>query len=464
MNPGAISMSREGDDYVYTWPNTEIVLVFTEPRERQDDLWTEITVYEADEDGERYHLTGPSRYNLLSSRSRPDFAKMLAMRVSGSLRVNDDIDFDTMAEQAFGKTIYNFRQGSTVYRLEGPLPETATRTALVDPLIIANETTMIYANGDSGKSYLALFCALSLGLGIPLAGGRLLPTEQKWDTLYLDWETKRDMVWRRWDRICRGAGLEHSLGTLSYQQPQRALSTIGAEVRRRIHEADQYAKHEGRAGLGLVVVDAISMAVGTDLIGADAATALFNTVNTFPCAVLLLHHMSKESIKLKRGQAEAYGTIFFHNATRNSWELRTDDYGIDDRVLGLEHHKANEGVRRREPLVLHMHFDGREGPVTLDAGRAALGGNIESRRNLVDRVLDVLRGGAKDVAEIASLLDMSGEKGENAVRTTLNRLKDRGQVMRLDGEGKKAEWGLALPGGGLPTSESNDPMSRDVPF
>jgi hypothetical protein len=446
MNPGDRSDSREGDDYVYSWSNSDIVMVFTEPRESHGDLYSEITVYLSQDDGDRVHLLGPTRHNLLGPRARPEFAKLLALRAASSWGADKEVDLDKMTEQAFAHTVLVFREGAPVARLSGPLPDSTRRTFLLDPLIPANETTMIYADGDSGKSYLALFCSLALGLGQPLAGGRLFAaSEQRYDTLYLDWETKRDMVWRRWDRICRGAGLEHSLDTLSYQQPLRSLPSIGAEVRKRIHEADQYAKHEGRVGLGLVVVDAISMAVGTDLLTADAATALFNTCNSFGCAVLLLHHMSKESIKQKGGGAEAYGTIFFRNATRNSWELRTDDYGVDDRILGLEHRKANEGPRRREPLVLHLHFDGTEGPVTLSGGRAPQGGNIDSRRNLGDRILDTLKGGAREIESIAEDLDMNTEKGQTNIRVTL---------------------GLATPGGGTPAdpTDSDDPMSKDVPW
>jgi len=306
--------------------------------------------------------------------------------------------------------------------------------------------------------------ALWLGLAQPIADGRLVATDQRYDTLYLDWEQSKEVTWRRWDRVCRGAGLEHSLDTLSYQRPTRALASIGPEIRRRIHEADQYARHEGRAGLGLVVVDSIVPASLGDTLAAEAATTMLNTCNTFGCAVLLFSHMSKETVKMKRGQGESYGTIFFRNMVRNSWELRTDEHGVDDRVLGLFNRKSNDGPMRREPLELHLHFDGTRGPVTISAGRSAVGGNIESHRHLGDRLLDVLRGGAKDVAEIASLLDMAGDKGESAIRTTLNRLKIGGQVLRLDGDSKKALWGLSMPGGGVPTSEAADPMDRDVPW
>jgi hypothetical protein len=445
--------SREGDDYVFTWPDYRIVIVIGEVRDSHGEPYGEVTVYYQDDDGARIHVTGPTRYNLTGPRSRPDMHKI----VQGRFDHVEAMDWQNIVEQAFHLTVQQFRRGNPYISLDDGPDEMPYLHFLMDPLLPRGETVMLYADGSSGKSYLAMFCALGLLTRLPLADGRLVPGDQPpLDTLYLDWEGEQNQMRRRWMRACRGLGLPRQ--PIFYDQPTRPLSQIVSQVRRNLVEMDAKSKAAGRGGVGLVVIDSIGMAIEAEATAAEAATHLFTAARALGRTVLFLHHMSKDAVKGK-GPQEAYGTIYFKLAARNTWEMRADDPTLDDKEVGIWQRKTNEGALRREPLVLHMHFDGEHGPVTLTGGRISLASGVDTHRPLGNRLLDALRDGAKTLREVAEMLDLE-ERQFDTLKSAATRLNKRGLIIKL-GEDK---WGAVQLGGGFPTTEPDDPMSKEVPW
>src|SRR5215471_1654110 len=148
--------TREGDDYVWTWPDSGLVMVLAELREHREEMHGELTVYSTGADGERYHISGPTKQNLLSTQTRGSLAKALALRDDQSRK--EDI-WATWIEQAFVNTVRGYRLGEPMVVLNGTMAERQVRKFLVLPLLPLGESTMLYADGESGKGYMALFCA-----------------------------------------------------------------------------------------------------------------------------------------------------------------------------------------------------------------------------------------------------------------------------------------------------------------
>ena len=420
--------SREGDDYVWTWETLRLALTVAEVRESHGDVYAEVTAWDLGDDGERHHILGPVRQNLLGPRARTDLAKMLATRDTQERGMPA---WERIVEQAFVLTLRAVRMGEPVIVLNGTVNQgevLQARPYLVDPILAAGETTMLYADGAGGKSYLALFMALILGSGQPLAGGKIAPGQQeRIRTLYLDWETNQRAVDRRWSRVCAGLGVERP--PLHYLHMTRPLASEGPRIRKLVSET--------RADF--VIVDSIGFASEADMNAAEAATRLFGVCNSLERTVLLLHHMSKDSARQGKGAAESYGTIYFKLATRNSWEMRSDEIGPDDKLLALWQRKTNEGPLRREPIGLRMHFEGDNGPVTLAAGDVRASPTLDERRPLGDRLKDLLSAqGALPITEILDGLGLEEDR-RDYLKVLLNRLKNRGDVVQVAGD----RWGRA---------------------
>lgn len=447
--------SREGDDYVYTWPDYRVVIVIGEVRDSHGEPYGECTIYYQDDDGQRVHVSGPTRHSLTGPRSRPDLSKLILGRFDNV----DETSWKNIIEQAFHLTVQQHRRGVPFISLDEGPDEMPHRHFLLDPFLPRGETTMLYADGSSGKSYLAMFCALALLTGEPLADGRLTPGDQPpLDTLYLDWEAEPDMMKRRWMRACAGLALPRQ--PIWYDMPTRPLAQIVSQVRRNLDQMDARSVAAGRGGVGLIVIDSVGMAIDAEATAAESATQLFTAARSMGRTVLLLHHMSKDSVKGK-GPQEGFGTIYFKLAARNTWEMRADDDtgSPDDKDLLIYQRKSNEGRLRREPLVLRMHFDGTEGPVTLHSARVEMASGLDRHRPLGNRLLDSLREGAKTLREVADELELEGKQFET-LKVTANRLMKRGLILKLGDD----QWGAVQLGGGFPAAEPDDPMDKEVPW
>ncbi len=146
-------------------------------------------------------------------------------------------------------------------------PSSPTR-ALVPALLYDGEPTLVYADGDTGKSLFAQALAVAVHSGIALASD-LRPARPA-VVGYLDWETSRDTVEERVGLLAAGFGIPPRV---LYKRMTRPL----------VDEAAALAAEFARRTVGLVVIDSQIFALaGADRGGVHEPMTAFYAPGTPP--------------------------------------------------------------------------------------------------------------------------------------------------------------------------------------
>lgn len=317
---------------------------------------------------------------------------------------------------------------------------------LVDVLLPEGSPTVLFGDGSSGKTYLAL------ALGVAVALGRTFcqhPTRQG-AVLYVDYETSEAQFRLRVERLCRGLGLDGIPSGLPMYYWRAGGIPLSEQV-------DVLRRFCAENGIVLVIVDAAADACGGEPESAAVASRYFNALARLgELTTLTIAHIAKGSDTEK-----PFGSVVWHNRPRRTWYVqRVQEEDADEADLGLFCRKGNDG-RRPSPLAFHLAFDGVTGPVTVRRGDISAIPELAERRPLRDRLRDLLRGGARSVGELHEALGgVSSGISREAVLSALRRSPQTFvEVERGGGRGRESRWGLraqARPGG------SSAPAGADV--
>jgi hypothetical protein len=389
-------------------------------KERSDSLKAEITVQSTSAG----RVLGPNTVDLLSARSQAEFANACHKRVNG---LGEDT-WRAIVVFACASVARDFRKPTPTIRLS-EVPARGPVQYVVPLHVPERETTLMYGDGESGKSIFAVRIAASIATGQDVPWGCEVKTG---NVLYLDWETNEDTVASRLRRVCAGMCIDVP-DNIFYQQCFRSLSDELPGIREQISK-----KH-----IALVVVDSIGFASDGPLTEDQTARSTINALRQMsPATRLVVAHVSAETARMQSGSAAPFGSRFFWNGMRSGIEVRrSEDVVVDGRIdVGLYHRKNNDGPKAR-PLGISVAFEGEIGPIVFDQTELSDVPDLAARTSLSQRVLEALKRGSATVRDLAEDLDAN----EGSVKTTLNRLG--GKVVQLHpgagGRGKVAEWGRA---------------------
>jgi len=415
-------IERHGDSFVLTWQDHGIGFGLDRLRDTSDGIRAELTIEGKGAD-RRGRLLGPVAMNLLSGESQTRLANSLAKRVNG-----------LTAETWHSIVIQACAIVSAQWRAPEPSMDLSTITDidevehLIPGWIPQGETTVMYGDGESAKSLLALRIAYSVQMRAPLPWGSW-PTYAG-NVLYLDWETNPQTVALRLRRIAQAEGTDPP--PVIYRQCMRSLTDELPSIREEISRRD----------IRLVVCDSIGFAATGALVEDETARTAMNALRTLsPATRLVVAHVSAASAQQTHGKVRPFGSAFFWNAMRSGIEVRRADDDPDPESLislGLFHWKANDGEHQK-PLALTVAFDGRRGPIAFDMADIQDVPDLAARTSISTRLRAALTHGAKDTQELAEELN---EK-EGSVRNTLKRMAGVTQLNPGGGRGKPAVWGLA---------------------
>jgi hypothetical protein len=399
-----------GDTFYVTEPH--VLIEVAKIREHSDSITAEVRAVEP--------TTGLQHWaavNLASTQARATFAK--AMAAIG-------IDPSNTLERVVWTIVKRSRVGLPARPLL-PSPPATTSSWLVAGLIPVGETSVLYADGGSGKSLVALALAVAGLTGRPVAGHPSWQVAPLRKVLYLDWESQyEDHAERLFglSALWRGGG-EIAPESIIYQPMARGLT-------------DQLpAIQASAAGCELVIVDSLGAACGAEPDGADAAIRTLNALRTLaPATRLVIAHVTKQAAD-GAGPARPYGSAFIWNLARSVVEVKRDDHPRDDGAMTVTftHRKLNRGPKQ-PPRALKFSFD-EHGYISVDIDEPDF-----SRLSLPARILRDLKGGEKSVQEIAESL------GANVrdIRARLNEMQKGTESVRSRsegiGRGKKSYWGL----------------------
>ncbi|HVM31466.1 MAG TPA: AAA family ATPase [Candidatus Limnocylindrales bacterium] len=215
------------------------------------------------------------------------------------------------------------------------VPEPGPRRYLVGDLLAEGQTTVLYGDGETGKSHLAAALALSVATGTEIIPGHM-PAAQG-AVVIVDYEDHAE-TWRgRMSEMLRGIGRSDFPSGNVHYRPTYALPTEATRL------ASLVRQHQAK----LVIVDSAQLASPAARNGADAAesvTQLHAAIRRLNTTALLVAHVPKSN------RGELYGSTFGRNIPREVFELQSSSG-----LRTLRHDKANDRARLPE-IGLRVEF------------------------------------------------------------------------------------------------------------
>lgn len=418
---------RLGNVYTAEWQNAGIMATCRNLRQHSDALTGEVTwqYWSA----ERWVTMTRSSLNF-TQLTNPNLVKTLVLRFPGTFNFAGAIDqLRILVPDAW-------REGEPFILLGGhEVPDAPP--FLVERLLPENNSTVIYGDGQAGKSIAAMGIGLSVATGKPYGG--VYKVKRPGPVLYLDWETSADDQAFRFRRLRQSyVGKEEEAPQVYYRRMTGALAD----------QVDTLTEFCEKHGIVLVIVDSLGWATGDELKEAGPAIRVMDAARAIGRTTLFVAHVTKDEARKEGrggrgggGKATIFGSKFFELAARYTWEVIGTQNELDgSKTLKMHNRKANN-VQRSEPVGLRVEFDGTAGAIRiLDINLAA---DPAGPATLGHRIANLLKTGAKTIAELA---DATGASADS-VGTTLRRMADKGDVRQIKGTGpgKPNRWGLAAP-------------------
>ena len=420
---GQYHLVQEGDDYVFTWDGGAIEIRVSRIADSRGDTNAEIKVSTTLPPSPGCLEWG--RINLSAMTTRASLAKNLEARLP--------FDWQGALLQVAHKAVELRRQGEPTVDLTA-VGQRQTRW-LLWPFIEYGGPTVLFADGGTGKSVLALMMAYSVASAKPILGRPQGPPQ---NVLYLDWETDAETHAERLRAIHNAYAFGTDCPVVHYKRMAGSLADSVEQIRQEV----------ARLHIALVIVDSLSLAVGGGMALEESATAtnFFAAARLIDACMLAISHVSKATVanSASNGQkASPFGSAFFRNTARLAWYVESlQEEGADESVVRFEHVKSNNG-RYQKQRGYRLTFDN-----VGDEGNEQLAGIRISQVELSDipefaqkltwpqRISAVLAHQRLTTADLAAEL---GEEDNTVVSRKLNKLQAQGRVVRL----ADSTWALA---------------------
>lgn len=325
--------------------------------------------------------------------------------------------WETIMEAVLESVVERLRIGEPVEDLSSELASIHT-PYLVSPILPADQTTILYGDGKSYKSLMALWLATAISLNQPLPG---MKVQDQRPVLYLDWEADSDTHKRRLRRIAMG--MEVGRPHIAYRRMYRSIADEVAQVRRIVDQLDA----------GLVVIDSLGWACGGDLVKNEIAIPTMNALREIPCTRLVIAHVSTDGAA--RRDAVPFGSRFFFNAARALWKVTRGSRGVT-----LTNRDTNDDDRRT-PIGLSFEFDPESGPIRIFERPLGEDPNVEEVASARIVIRDFLEGG--DPCQTTEIALGTGQPVAT-VRGTLNRYPEFRRMQKSTGR-KSSLWTVDEP-------------------
>lgn len=415
-----IRPNHYGQRYEYHCGGLWVVFDHIHPSSRGLDAWVEVRWTDKVPAPAMLHI---GRMDLMGSRTTSAIVRSIEGGLNGVKGAWQDIVntvlYDTIADH-----------------LAGPEPEYLTGVRgegfrwLLAPLVGASGATSLIAPGGSGKSFIALAAALSVGLG----RSKFLQMKPRvvGPVAYLDWEAQREDHDERAAALCAAHRIDPPTDQLLYFSMAAPLWRVADAIEKRVQ----------REGVVMVVVDSVMLARGGDAFGPEETVRLYAALRQIGVPALLIDHKSREAIK--KGTAGAYGSVVNDNTARLQWEITAvDQPGPDRSLLRLEVSKRNN-VGRVPPLGLEMTFvnsDDRLETIGLrQIDPATVRSLSYSQASISDLVVHEIRLAGDEGILVSEIADALG-KQPNQIRNVIVTLSREGRVMeRKVGKAKRWYW------------------------
>ena len=350
-----------------------------------------------------------SRVNLVSARSRTEFANHLAKH-------DEHVDWRELVEYACRQVVVAFRAGqASILLRDAKQPEDAG--LLLPPLLVGRMPTILFGDGGAAKSYVALAAGLSVHTGQPFLG--LEPVTRRRVGI-LDYEMD---AWEHRRRMEALVG-DGEMPDIAYIPCAHPLADDVDRLQRAIR------KYE----LEYLIVDSVGLACGGPPEAAEIANRFYGGLRELGLGALLVAHVNRS------GDTERpFGSAFWSNSARMTWYVkREQSIGAGAVNVALFNKKANTGPLQA-PIGFRFSFDAGRTYVTRTDVRDIQ--DIAAHVPVRFRIESEVRVGALTYVELASALDVPIDTIKKAVDRDLK--TDRPTFARVPGEDGVYRIGLA---------------------
>lgn len=391
------------DELRFTWDGYAIAVGVSNIREQHGELYADIVV---SADRESRALLHSSKLNLSANQSRTSVSKSLADRES-------TMPWPAILEQVCFLAREHYSRGEPPIDMREYAPRRGGRW-LLRPYLERDGFTIMYAEGGTGKSIVALALATTIASGHTLAGTL---EDEPGPTLYLDWETGPDTFHRRLRALCAPDFVDTP--PVYYQHMFAPLVQTATNVRRFVAER----------GIKAVFIDSLGAAGDGPVEDSQTAVPTCRAIRALGVPVLAVHHKPKTTVGYK-GAMAMFGSVYYVNYCRLAWELTgVAEEGSERISLAFVNTKANEGMLEpRHAMSLEFHNDAQGMPVRIDLAPESIRDHPELPQTIGDRIYLALRDGPMSGRELAEELpDISPA----SIRKTASRLIESNKVRKL---------------------------------
>lgn len=403
------SLIIDGGAYKFWFSDEDVLIIVSRVSTRDGVISGEISVIST-MPGITSHILPPTRLGLTSSQARRTL-------INDVKKMADQIKWDEIINMVVGTVIERYRHNSPINFLSSDTQPEPSRF-LLEPLIYEGKPNLLFGEGGTGKSYLAL--ALGLCINCPeLAPAIDCKALRQGNVLYLDYESDENEA--HWRIHTLNRGFQEDGSTIIYRQCSLPFCEDMENIEEIVHQYN----------IILLIIDSLGVASGAASINdAPTATALFSALRRFKVTSLLITHVSKDA---SNKNSTPIGSIFFSNLARNIWEVKKqEEENQSSSVLGLFHRKNNQG-KRFNPYGLRLSFNEEEEKTIVKSENIRNIDEFVKFLGLRYRIERVLQEGKKSIVDIVNELE---DVNKNSVKTTLYRYD---QVFT---KLSKTEWGL----------------------
>lgn len=331
--------------------------------------------------------------NFSSTRARQSQAKYLAERAQA-----EDLDWTGLLEEFAQRVLAAERQGQPAVLLSDVPRPTPDETLEVDGLpLLARHPVVIFGDGGALKSCLALHIA-----------GRL--SERSSRVGLFDWELSAE---DHRDRLERLFG-EH-MPEIHYARCTRPLVFEAERLRRIVR--DKKLNH--------VILDSVAFACDGPPEAAEAAGRYFRALRQLGSVGSL--HIAHVSKSLEGADRKPFGSVFWHNGARATWNVKRTDTIPDETsvTIALHNRKANLGARGSS-----VGFEFTFTPDRTHVRRVDLADipDLAVGLSVAERIQYFLRSGPRSREEIKRHLE---GVHPDSFRQALHRATSKGRVLRF---------------------------------
>ena len=319
------------DSYRFSWKEEQVDIIADRLHQEKDGLKCELTV--STSRAPAAGLLRQGNFNVSSPVTRSQWEKALDQRLP-------EVDWYGAMEQLCALSLKRWRDGEPVQDLATVQGRSGV-PFLLPPFVVEGATTVLFAEGGTGKSLLALAMGVSIATGIDILDStatRLGPV------LYLDWEWDAESHAERLKAICAGVDIAPPTNLIHYRHEVAPIWEAAPAIRRIVAEL----------GIVFVVIDSLGFARGGEPESADLTLKTFAALRTFGVPILCLDHVAKNAADKRY----SFGSVYTTNAARMTWRADAVKTEGESRIkIGMSNQKANGRFQKPRGFQIDMEID-----------------------------------------------------------------------------------------------------------